>query len=70
MSKTKKIRLDKDTRNWIIDRIENNESLMQSEFIYFMKDLGRTSASIKKYKSKEYIKQVKKSYNKIKKRSG
>lgn len=58
---------DQNTENWISDRIENEEPLMWSEFIKFMKELGSNDKTLDKYKSTEYKEKVLNEYNKYKK---
>ncbi len=57
------MKLDQNTQNWILDRAENQEALMWSEFIKFSYDeLGMSSKVLAKYKSKTYKEYVKKVY--------
>jgi len=47
-----KVRLSREARNWVEDRIENEEPLLWSEFLKLMKEMGETAATIKRYRSK------------------
>jgi len=67
----KKISLDEVTRNWVSDRLENEEPLFWGEFIKFMIDVegGETdNRQLKKWRSKSYRKAVKARYSQKKKR--
>jgi hypothetical protein len=61
-----KIILDKNTNDWINDRIENGEPLMFNEFVSFMKRLHEGKI-IDKYKTKTYRKLATAKYSKLKK---
>ena len=62
-------KFDRNTDNWIDDRISNREPLMWNEFIIFMKELGADKKKLKLYSLKKYIKEVKERYLAIKNRN-
>ncbi|MHA1333220.1 MAG: hypothetical protein ACTSPL_03995 [Candidatus Odinarchaeia archaeon] len=63
----KKIRLNENTRKWILDRVENREGLYWRKFIKFMRHIGVSKEKMKKYQSKAYHNAAKRVYEKLKK---
>ena len=53
---------DQNTKNWISDRIENEEPLYWNEFIRFMRDSGVSEQKLNVYKYKKYREKVKRVY--------
>jgi len=61
---------DRNTKHWVLDRVDNREPLMWPKFVRFMKEQGAPEKKLKLYKSKSYRKKVKAQYHKVKTMQG
>lgn len=51
--------LQQNLRNWVSDRLENNEPLMLSEFKSFMQELGYSKSQLNKFLTPSKVNRLK-----------